>query len=48
MRFGSPVPCAAFPSPSASLLETFRFPRHITQLHPQHRRLLSQRRQKSR
>ncbi|KAL4658376.1 hypothetical protein GN956_G2026 [Arapaima gigas] len=48
LRFGahspSPVP---FCSPSVNALQRFRFPGHVTQLHPQHRRLLSQRHQRS-
>ncbi|XP_067833071.1 protein PAT1 homolog 2-like, partial [Heptranchias perlo] len=48
MRFGSPTPNTSFYSPSASLLETFRFPGYVTQLHPQHRRLLKQRQQQMR
>ncbi|XP_069741014.1 protein PAT1 homolog 2 [Narcine bancroftii] len=42
MRFGSPAPSASF-SPSPNLVEAFRFPQHVTQFHPQHRRILNQR-----
>ncbi|XP_061086759.1 protein PAT1 homolog 2 isoform X2 [Conger conger] len=47
LRFGahSPTP-APFYSPSANPVQRFRFPGHVTQLHPQHRRLLSQRQQR--
>ncbi|XP_078064382.1 protein PAT1 homolog 2-like, partial [Mustelus asterias] len=48
MRFGSPAPYAAIHSPSANILETFRFPGHVTQLHPQHRRILNMRHHRSR
>ncbi|XP_048089215.1 LOW QUALITY PROTEIN: protein PAT1 homolog 2 [Alosa alosa] len=43
-RFGplSPRP-APFYSPSANALQRFRFPGSVIQLHPQHKRLLSQR-----
>ncbi|XP_064180631.1 protein PAT1 homolog 2 isoform X1 [Anguilla rostrata] len=48
LRFGahSPTP-APFYSPSANPVQRFRFPGHVTQLHPQHRRLLSQRQQRA-
>ncbi|XP_078287113.1 protein PAT1 homolog 2-like [Rhinoraja longicauda] len=45
MRFGSPAPRSPL-SPSPHLLEAFRFPEHVVQFHPQHRRLLSQRKQR--
>ncbi|XP_072887737.1 protein PAT1 homolog 2 isoform X2 [Hemitrygon akajei] len=47
MRFGSPSPSAYFSS-SPKLLEAFRFPGRVTQLHPQHSRILSQRQQRVR
>ncbi|XP_062889454.1 protein PAT1 homolog 2 isoform X4 [Mobula hypostoma] len=47
MRFGSPSPSAYFSS-SPKLLEAFRFPGRVTQLHPQHSRILSQRQQRMR
>ncbi|XP_051790499.1 protein PAT1 homolog 2 [Erpetoichthys calabaricus] len=50
MRFGpmSPSPGPApFFSPPANPLQRFRFPGHVTQLHPQHRRILSQRQQRT-
>ncbi|XP_062331554.1 protein PAT1 homolog 2 isoform X1 [Osmerus eperlanus] len=48
LRFGanSPRP-SPFYSPSSNPLQRFRFPGPVTQLHPQHRRLLSQRQQRS-
>ncbi|XP_018619836.1 protein PAT1 homolog 2 isoform X1 [Scleropages formosus] len=48
LRFGAHSPSPApFCSPSSHILQRFRFPGHVTQLHPQHRRLLSQRHQRS-
>uniref|UniRef100_H3A8J0 PAT1 homolog 2 n=1 Tax=Latimeria chalumnae TaxID=7897 RepID=H3A8J0_LATCH len=49
MRFGPITPGSKVPqyfSPSPDLLQRFRFPGHVTQLHPQHKRLLSQRQQR--
>uniref|UniRef100_A0A8C7UV78 PAT1 homolog 2 n=1 Tax=Oncorhynchus mykiss TaxID=8022 RepID=A0A8C7UV78_ONCMY len=48
LRFGanSPRP-SPFYSPSSNRVQRFRFPDPVTQLHPQHRRLLSQRQQRS-
>eukprot|EP00063_Salmo_salar_P039237 XP_014014072.1 PREDICTED: protein PAT1 homolog 2 isoform X1 [Salmo salar] len=48
LRFGanSPRP-SPFYSPSSNRVQRFRFPGPVTQLHPQHRRLLSQRQQRS-
>ncbi|XP_053561933.1 protein PAT1 homolog 2 [Bombina bombina] len=46
MHFGpmSPSPSVSpFFSPMGSTMQRFRFPGHVTQLHPQHRRILSQR-----
>ncbi|KAI1896371.1 hypothetical protein AGOR_G00094100 [Albula goreensis] len=48
LRFGAHSPSPApFYSPSANPVQRFRFPGHVTQLHPQHRRILSQRQQRS-
>ncbi|XP_066577834.1 protein PAT1 homolog 2 isoform X5 [Amia ocellicauda] len=50
LRFGalSPGPGPApFFSPPAKPPQRFRIPGHVTQLHPQHRRILSQRQQRS-
>lgn len=50
MRFGaaSPAPrTPSFYSPSANTLPRFRVPGHVTQLHPQHRRILYQRQQRA-
>ncbi|KAJ8414196.1 hypothetical protein AAFF_G00050660 [Aldrovandia affinis] len=48
LRFGAHSPSPApFYSPSANPVQRFRFPGHVTQLHPQHRRLLSQRQQRA-
>ncbi|KAL0984488.1 hypothetical protein UPYG_G00142140 [Umbra pygmaea] len=48
LRFGANSP-RPFPfySPSSNPVQRFRFPGPVTQLHPQHRRLLSQRQQRS-
>ncbi|XP_036393893.1 protein PAT1 homolog 2 [Megalops cyprinoides] len=48
LRFGahSPSPAPVY-SPSANPVQRFRIPGHVTQLHPQHRRLLSQRQQRA-
>ncbi|XP_041755557.1 protein PAT1 homolog 2 isoform X1 [Coregonus clupeaformis] len=48
LRFGanSPRP-SPFYSPSSNRVQRFRFPGPVTQLHPQHRRLLSQRQPRS-
>ncbi|KAJ7984453.1 hypothetical protein DPEC_G00354990 [Dallia pectoralis] len=48
LRFGSNSP-RPFPfySPSSNPVQRFRFPVPVTQLHPEHRRLLSQRQQRS-
>ncbi|XP_069800707.1 protein PAT1 homolog 2 [Dendropsophus ebraccatus] len=46
MHFGpmSPNPCVSpFFSPMGNTLQRFKVPGHVTQLHPQHRRILSQR-----
>ncbi|XP_030065408.1 protein PAT1 homolog 2 isoform X3 [Microcaecilia unicolor] len=50
MQFGtlSPNPSLSpLYSPFARTLQRFRVPDHVTQLHPQHRRILSQRRQRT-
>ncbi|XP_043942637.1 protein PAT1 homolog 2 isoform X1 [Protopterus annectens] len=50
MRFGaaSPAPrTPSFYSPSTNTLPRFRVPGHVTQLHPQHRRILYQRQQRA-
>ncbi|XP_048847409.1 protein PAT1 homolog 2 isoform X1 [Brienomyrus brachyistius] len=48
LRFGARSPSPSpFYSPSANPMQQFRFPGHVTQLHPQHRRLLSHRHQRS-
>ncbi|XP_069059313.1 protein PAT1 homolog 2 isoform X2 [Pleurodeles waltl] len=49
MHFGPMSPSPSFSpffSPMANSLQRFRMPGHVTQLHPQHRRILSQRQQR--
>ncbi|KAM4046419.1 protein PAT1 homolog 2 [Anomaloglossus baeobatrachus] len=46
MHFGPMSPCPSispFFSPMGNTLQRFKVPGHVTQLHPQHRRILSQR-----
>ncbi|XP_078512082.1 protein PAT1 homolog 2 isoform X2 [Lissotriton helveticus] len=49
MHFGPMSPSPSFSpffSPMTNSLQRFRMPGHVTQLHPQHRRILSQRQQR--